>query len=125
MNSSPCAVLEGQVPDFPGVSEANVRGLEDIFGWRCGHTTVMHALTGVGLSVWPDTHLAKTVRAINLVPGIPKRGVPTRAKAVKINQGVCRLLGNIRSTVRTDIPDSCRCFDMVLIEISRKELLED
>ena len=113
------------LPGFPRVSEANVRELEGIFGWRWGHTTVMHALTDVGLSVKPDTHLAKTVRAINLVPGIPKRGVPTRAKAVEINWGVCRLLGDIRSTVRTDIPGNPRYIDKVLMEISRKELLED
>ena len=115
------------LPDFPGVSEANIRELEDIFGWRWGRTTVLHALTDVGLSVKPDTHLVNTVRTISLVSGLPEKN-PTLGQAVKINHGVSDLLKGIRSAGRTDIteiPNAQRCIDKVLMEISRQEILED
>ena len=111
------------LPNFPLVSEITVRELEADLGWRWGHTTVMHVLTDVGLSVKPDRQLARTVKALDLVPGVPKDDAPTRAEAVEINRGVFGLLDAIRSARRTDIPDSPRYLDKVLMEISRKELL--
>ena len=111
------------LPDFPRVPEISIGELEDQLGWRWGHSTVMHALADVGLSVKPDMHLARTVKALNLVPDEPKGNIPTRAEAVKINHGVSDLLDAIRSPGRTDIPDGPRYVDKVLMEISNNELI--
>lgn len=121
-----CCRPFAHLPDFPDVSEANVRELEDIFGWRWGRTTVMHALTDVGLSVKPDTNLARTVRTIDLVPGLPENRISTLAQAAEINRAVFELLVGIRSAGRTgitDIPNPHRYIDKVLMEISRQGLL--
>ena len=105
--------LFANLPEFPLVPEISIRELEDQLGWRWGHTTVMHALTDVGLSVKPDRQLARTVKALNLVPGVPKGVAPTRTEAVKINHGVSDLLDGIRSAGRTDIPDLSKCHTCV------------
>lgn len=117
--------LFANLPEFPLVPEISIRELEDQLGWRWGHTTVMHALTDVGLSVKPDRQLARTVKALNLVPGVPKGVAPTRTEAVKINHGVSDLLDGIRSAGRTDIPDGPRYIDKVLMEISSNKLLRE
>ena len=91
-----------------------------------GRTTVMHALTDVGLSVKPDTNLARTVRTIELVSGLRERELPALKQAVEINRGVFELLGGIRSARRpdiTDIPNFPRYIDKMLMEISLRGLL--
>ena len=121
-----CCRPFAHLPGFPCVSEVNVRELEDIFGWGWGRTTVMHALTDVGLSVKPDTNLARTVRASDLVPGLPENRIPTLAQAAEINRAVFELLDGIRSAGRTDItdiPNPHRYIDKVLMDISRQGLL--
>ena len=81
-----CGRPLAHLPDFTCVSEANIRELENIFGWRWGRTTVMHALTDAGLSVKPDANLARTVRTIDLVSGLRKRELPALKQAVEINR---------------------------------------
>ena len=110
------------LPDFPNVSETGIRELEDSFGWRWGHTTVLHALADAGLSVKPDRQLTRNVQKLNLVPGMPKTDTPTRKEAVRINRGVFNLLEDIRNGGRTDIPNGPRYIDKVLMEISRQNI---
>ena len=97
-----------------------VSTLQHEFGPGWGPITVLHALTDMGLAAKPDIHVVRTMRFLQLCPGLSDRKVPSFREAIQINQEVRNLL---KALGRPDTAAELRYLDKVLMDISRRELL--
>jgi hypothetical protein len=98
-----------------------VPALQREFGPGWGPITVLHALTDMGLAVKPDLWLVRSVRFLNITPGIAADKVPGLADTIRINADVRSLL---KATGRPDTSAELRYVDKVLMELSKRGLLQ-